>query len=59
MWFEVTNWIVDDSDSKPADFDRLFWSDFKSNDDFEPMIAISIYFDLEIEKVNFFIEKVN
>ena len=34
--------IVDDSDSKPANFDHRFWSDSKSNDHFESTIAISI-----------------
>ena len=40
MGLEVTNQIVNNSDSKLADFDRRFGSDSKSNDEFESTIAI-------------------
>ena len=42
MQFGLMNWIDDDSDSKPVDFDRWFWSDSKSNEKSESTIAISI-----------------
>ena len=42
MRLGVTNQIVDDSDSKPVNFDRRFRSDSKSNDKFELTIAIWI-----------------
>ena len=47
MQLGVTNRIVGNSDSKPANFDRWFWSDSKSNHGFESTIAISIVFDLK------------
>ena len=43
----LTNRIVDDSYSKPADFDQQFWSNSKSNDKSESAIAIAIYFWLK------------
>ena len=42
MRLGVTNQMVDDSDSKPVNFNRWFWSDSKSNDGFESSIAILI-----------------
>ena len=42
MRLGLTNWIIDDSDFKPVNFDRRFQSDSKSNDEFESTIAISI-----------------
>ena len=33
MRFGDRNRIVDNSDSKPADFDRQFWTNSKSNDE--------------------------
>ena len=44
MLLGVRHWNVDDSDSKPADFDHRFWSDSKSNNEFESTITISIKF---------------
>ena len=56
MQLGVTNGIVADLDSKPADFDRQFASFSKSNDGLESTIANLIYFnykiDLEIKQVN-------
>ena len=42
MRLGLTNRIVNNLDSKPANFDRRFWSDSKSNDESELAIAISI-----------------
>ena len=42
MQLEIKNQIVDDSDFKPAHFDHQFWSDSKSNNESELMIAILI-----------------
>ena len=42
MRFRDRNRIVDDSDSKLADFDRRFRPDSKSNDEIEWTITISI-----------------
>ena len=42
MGFGDRNQIVDNSDSKPANFDRRFWSDSKSNNESESTIAILI-----------------
>ena len=42
MGLEVKNQIVDDSDSKPTDFDCRFQSNSKSNDKFELTIVVLI-----------------
>ena len=42
MRLEVTNQIIEDLDSKQANFDRRFWSNSKSNDEFESTIMITI-----------------
>ena len=54
MWLGLTNQIVDDSDSKPANFDRRFRSDSKYNDESELAIAILIWFDLFLIKIDQF-----
>ena len=59
MRLGLTNWIVNDSDSKPIYFDHRFWSDLDSNDLFESTIAISIYnrsiFDILSIKIHLFV----
>ena len=49
----LTNQIVNDSDSKPADFNRQFRSDSISNDDRDFDIKL-IKFDLFLIKINHF-----
>ena len=44
MQLGVMNRIIDDSDSKLADFDRRFQSDLDFNDKIESTIGISIKF---------------
>ena len=57
MQLGVKNQIVDDSDFKPANFDRQFWSDSDFNNEIESMIAFRSNFDqilIKIEDFNLF-----
>ena len=62
MWLGLTNRMVDDSDSKPADFDRRFRSDSRSNDVFEIQRRIQIDdrdFDIKLIKFDLFSIKID
>ena len=53
-WLGLRNWIIDNSDSKPSNFEHRYRSDSKSDNKIVLSIAISINFYLFLIKFNNF-----